>query len=411
MMLIKNATIFTQDGVKKRDVLLKDGKIVLIEELIAPRESVKTIDAQGLYLLPGLIDLNVRFANSILNKEHIDKLAQSAIRGGVTTSVIMPDFTPRLDNATLLELLRYKIDDSRVDLKISAPLADDKDDTLNNIATLVNNGAVAIWAKSNRNANLIKRGMQYGVMKNRPIFCSCYEPNLDDNGVMNEGEVSSKLGLPGISCVSETSEVAKVSEIAMAYKAKIVFQSLSTQRSIEILKENKKTLSNFFAEVSIHHLCKNDTQCDGFNTYAKIMPPLRDEKNRKALLEELVSGNIDTLTSAHSPRSILYKDVAFEDAEFGIGSIEEFLGVAYTYLVKSNIIDMPHLMRLCSTNPAKILALATKGEVKEGFDADIVLFDPNESRVIENKNSLYYKDEIFGKVKKVLVGGEILFEC
>jgi dihydroorotase len=225
---------------------------------------------------------------------------------------------------------------------------------------------------------------------------------------MNDGFSASKMGLSGISKISETAEVAKVSEMAHSYGATVVLKSLSTKRSLEIAKAHKALKSDLYAEVSIHHLAKNDTSCDGFNTYAKLMPPLREEDERKALVGALKEGMVDVLTSAHSPKSILYKDVAFEDAAFGIGSIEEFLTLVYTFLVKNKVIDLGELIRICCVNPARVLGLASKGSIQEGFDADLVLFDPKESYEVTNKHSLYFGDTLYGKVKKVIVGGTLL---
>jgi dihydroorotase len=243
-------------------------------------------------------------------------------------------------------------------------------------------------------------------MKKAPIFCRCDEPNLNDNGVMHEGEVSARLGLPGISKFSETSEVAKIAELSLMNNTKIIFQTLSTKRSLEILKEIKKINKNIYTEVSIHHLCKNDESCDGFNTYAKILPPLRDEEERQALLSELQ--NIDALTSAHSPSSVVNKDVAFENAAFGVGCIDEYLPLCYTCLVKSEIISMTKLEELCSLNPALILGEENIGKIEVGYKADMVLFDENISRVIEDKTSLYYGDTVFGQVVKVFKDGHIV---
>lgn len=409
-MLIKNAILPTKNGLEKMDILVGEGKIVAIKSKMDVAQNVKVIDADGLYLLPGIVDLNVRFANSVLNQGNIDKLSCSCLLGGVTTAVVMSDFMPRLDSSALLELVKFKIDQAKINLLISAPLANAKEDQINNIATLLNNGATAILTDFNRNTNLLRRGMQYATMKNRPLFCQCYDPNLDDSGLMNDGFISSKLGLSGISKIAETSEVAKVSELALYFGAKVVLKSLSTKRSLDIASDYKKLNKNLHTEVSIHHLCKNDTACDGFNTYAKIMPPLREEDERKALIEALKNGAIDILTSGHSPKSILYKDVAFEDAEFGIGAIEEFLSLAYTYLVKESIVSFEDLGKMCSANPAKILGLDHKGEIKEGFDADMILFDPNASREVTNIHSLYHGDTVFGKVKKVVVGGKLLLD-
>lgn len=406
-MLIKNALVSTPQGLVSQDVLIEEGKIVAVAQQL-DTSTHEVIDASGLYLLPGLIDLNVRFSNSSLNQEHIDKLATSCLKGGVTTAVVMSDFSPRLESATLLELVKFKIDQAKIDLKISAPLADEKEDQLHNIATLLKNGAAAILADSHRNANLLRRGMQYATMKKRPLFVQCYEPNLDDNGLMNDGAIASKLGLSGISKISETAEVAKVAEMAHSYGATVVLKSLSTKRSLEIAKAHKALKSDLYTEVSIHHLSKNDNSCDGFNTYAKLMPPLREEEERQALVGALKEGSVDILTSAHSPKSILYKDVAFEDAAFGIGSIEEFLTLAYTFLVKNDVIGLSELIRICCYNPAKVLGLSHKGAIAVGYDADLVLFDPKESYEVTNKHSLYCGNTLHGKVKKVVVGGKLL---
>lgn len=409
-MLIKNASLPTEKGFEKVDITIENGAIASISVSSLASTNEESIDATGLIVLPGFIDLNVRFSNSVLNQGHIDKLASRCLRGGVTTAVVMSDFKPRLESATLLELVKFKIDQAVIDMHISAPLADQQADQLNDIATLLNNGASAILANSNRNANLLRRGMQYAIMKNKPLFVQCYEPNLDDSGVMNEGVIASKLGLSGISKVSETTEVAKVSEMALFYKANVVLKTLSTKRSLDIVAAQKELNPRIYSEVSIHHLCKNETACDGFNTYAKLMPPLREESERLALVEALKEGKIDILTSAHAPKSILFKDVAFEDAEFGMGSVEEFLALAYTHLIKNGTIDFRQLMTMCSQKPAEILGDSKKGAIQEGLSADIILFDPNVSYEVTDKHSLYYADTLYGNVAYVIVEGQIVYK-
>jgi dihydroorotase len=403
MILIKNAKLSDENIC---DILIENGKIAQVSKEIELPKNGRVIDAKECFVLPGLVDLNVRLANSKLNSDSLSKLTLSSLKGGVTTSVIMPDFTPRLDSPTLLEHFKIKAQMQKASLHVAAPLANEETQKLNNIATLLNNGASAIWATSSVNANILKRGFQYARMKKAPIFCRCDEPNLNDNGVMHEGEVSARLGLPGISKFSETSEVAKIAELSLMNNTKIIFQTLSTKRSLEILKEIKKINKNIYTEVSIHHLCKNDESCDGFNTYAKILPPLRDEEERQALLSELQ--NIDALTSAHSPSSVVNKDVAFENAAFGVGCIDEYLPLCYTCLVKSEIISMTKLEELCSLNPALILGEENIGKIEVGYKADMVLFDENISRVIEDKTSLYYGDTVFGQVVKVFKDGHIV---
>ena len=405
MILIKNAKL-TDGSIK--DILIQNEKIKKIEDKIEIEDNFKVIDAKRSYVISGLVDLNVRLANDLLNKDSLKKLTKTSLKGGVTTSVIMPDFTPRLDNSTLLEHFMIKADCEEASLHVAAPLVEKSCDKLNNIATLLNNGAAAIWTTSNVNANLLKRGFQYARMKLAPIFCRCYDENLDDSGVMNEGELSFKLGLSGISKISESAEVAKIAEISTINNTKIIFQSLSSKRSIDIIKDMKKANKNIFAEVSIHHLAKNEDSCDGFNTYAKILPPLRDEEERIAILNEVVDGNVDILTSAHSPKSVLHKDVAFENAAFGIGCIEEYLSLCYTYLVKNGSISMKRLEELTSLKPAELLGSLDIGKVEAGYRADLVIFDEKKSFIVEDKTSLYYKDELYGKVITVIKDGAVV---
>ncbi len=404
MVLIKNAKLANLDI---RDILIKDGKIKRVSRSIDVDMGLQIIDAKECFLLPGLVDLNIRLANSVLNKNSLKKLTKTALRGGVTTSLIMPDFTPRLDNSTLLEHFTIKAQKEECDFHVAAPLAN-QENRLNNIATLINNGATAIWTTSCVNANILKRGFQYARMKEVPIFCYCYSEDLDDNGVMNESELSFKLGLPGISKVSEISEVAKIAELSLINNSKIIFQSLCTKRSLQIITEIKKINKNIFSELSIHHLCKTQDACDGFNTYAKILPPLRDEDERVALCEELSLGHVDILTSMHSPKSISFKDVAFENAEFGIGSIEEYLSLCYTYLVRSGIVQMSRMMELCSVNPALIINQDDIGRIEVGYKADMILFDEKVSRTINDKTSLYDGDTLWGEVKQVFKDGVLV---
>jgi len=401
--LIKNALVQSKEGFTKQDILIDNKKILNIKDEIRVKKDYVVCDAKNSYLLPGLIDLNVRLANNMLSKKNLDKLATSAKRGGFTSVVITSDFEPRLDSSTLLDFLKTSFDKSEIHLGVSVPLTDKQNDKLNDIAILLNDGAVAIYSNSNINLNLLKRGFQYAKMKKKPFFCFCYEPNLNDQGLMNEGDISFKLGLSGISKSSETVEVAKMTELSFDFDLQVIFQTISTKRSLDIINLAKVTSKNLYSEVSIHHLLKNDGSCDGFNTYAKILPPLRDGQERIKLLKELKKGTIDLLTSAHSPKSVLYKDVAFWDAHFGIGGVEEFFKLAYTFLVKKEGLSMQRLIEMCSTNPAKVLNLYKKGKIKVGYDCDMFLFNPKKTSIVDNDTSLYNKSKLYGEVEQVFI--------
>jgi len=403
MLVIKNATIFEEGATRKVDVAIEKGRIVKIAKKL---EGGEVLEASGLYLLPGIIDLNVRFKDDTLSREHIQRVQQKAKKSGVCTFAMMPDFRPHIESDTFMQLLKAKLDEGMLlslkGLKVSEV------DKLNNISTLLNNGAKMIQEDSHINGNLLRRILQYALMKKVPFFCFCDNPDLNDNGVMHEGVTSSKLGLAGISKVSEISEVAKVAAMAEYYGAKTHFQSLSTAKSLDIVARAKHNNPDISAEVSIFHLILNDEACADFNTLAKIYPPLRDEGEREKLVKALQDGKVDTLTSLHAAKSFNSKDVPFNDAAYGVDALEDFLALCYTYLVKEDIIDMSQLMRLLSENPAKVLGLKELGKVKEGYIADLLLFDPNSMVHHDSTMAGLFQKELLGEVKYTIKQGELL---
>ncbi len=407
-MIIKNVKLIDVEGFS--NVKIEDGKISAIEndlERLGKDEDI--IDGNFMWLLPGIIDLNVCLKNYILSQKHLQMLCDDAKKGGVSTCVIMPNYSPQFDNKTFLEFLNAGLGNLDINILMIAPLIRSDENQLNNLATLIEKGACAIQGVSSLNANLIKRGLQYANMKKKPLFCNCYEPDFDNEGVMNDGKVAFSLGLRGISKISEISEVAKMCEVAYDFDAPVLFQALSTKRSLELVKMAKDRGANVMSEVSIHHLCKEDSQCKSFNTNAKIRPPLREKGEREALIEMLQKGYIDILSSIHSPRSVSFKDVAFEQASFGIHSICEYFSIAHTYLVSHDLISLEKLTQLTSLNPASILGLKSKGCIKVGFDADMILFDDKQEWKLEQKDFIYKNEILKGKIKATFVGGKRIF--
>ena len=404
MLLIKNATLFQNGEALQRDVLIENEKIAKIAEGIS--EDCESIDATGLFLLPGIIDLNVRLKDDVLSKSHINRVKKKAKESGITTFALMPDFSPSVESDTFMELLEHKLDDSML-LSLRGLQVEDSN-KLNNISTLLNAGAKLIQEKSHINGNLLRRILQYALMKEVPFLCFCDNPDLNDNGVMHEGVTSSKLGLAGISKVSEISEVAKVAAMAEYYGSKTLFQSLSTARSLDIISRAKYNNPSIYAEVSIFHLVFNDTACADFNTLAKLTPPLRDEEERKKLIVALRAGKIDLLTSLHAAKSFNSKDVPFNDAAYGVDALEDYLSLCYTTLVLEGIIDMQKLIALLSEKPAEVLGLQNVGKIEVGYLADLTLFNPSLKRINNDKNSLLYGMEIFGEVKQTVRKGELL---
>ncbi|EOI0502966.1 metal-dependent hydrolase [Campylobacter coli] len=388
-MLIKNAKIY---GENLQDLLIKDGKIVKIGANLDDNDEV--LDAQGMTLLPSFVDLCVNLKNDKFSLSNLELLEKECLRGGVG-AIILRDCMDFDEESFSLFLQNLKTRKIQIFPSICAL---DKQGKLKNLATLFNKGAHALELKSSSDANILRVGMQYALMKEKSIFVKCYDENFDDNGVMNDCEASFELGLAGMSAVAESSEVAKIQEIAKFYGVKVIFDLPSLKRSIELLEDENLKL------ISIHHLIKDDSACAGFNTAAKLNPPLRSKEDKESLKQALKQGKIDFLSSLHSAKSISLKDLAFDEAAFGIHSVCEFMSLCYTFLIKEGLLTWQNLCKATSQNPSEFLGL-NSGIIEVGKEANLVLFDENEE-ISAPKSSLYANDKLFGKVKLHLVKGE-----
>ncbi|EBD1720199.1 metal-dependent hydrolase [Campylobacter coli] len=388
-MLIKNAKIY---GENLQDLLIKDGKIVKIGANLDDNDEV--LDAQGMTLLPSFVDLCVNLKNDKFSLSNLELLEKECLRGGVG-AIILRDCMDFDEESFSLFLQNLKTRKIQIFPSICAL---DKQGKLKNLATLFNKGAHALELKSSSDANILRVGMQYALMKEKSIFVKCHDENFDDNGVMNDCEASFELGLAGMSAVAESSEVAKIQEVAKFYGVKVIFDLLSLKRSIELLEDENLKL------ISIHHLIKDDSACAGFNTAAKLNPPLRSKEDKESLKQALKQGKIDFLSSLHSAKSISLKDLAFDEAAFGIHSVCEFMSLCYTFLIKEGLLTWQNLCKATSQNPSEFLGL-NSGIIEVGKEANLVLFDENEE-ISAPKSSLYANDKLFGKVKLHLVKGE-----
>ncbi len=388
-MLIKNAKIY---GENLQDLLIKDGKIVKIGANLDDNDEV--LDAQGMTLLPSFVDLCVNLKNDKFSLSNLELLEKECLRGGVG-AIILRDCMDFDEESFSLFLQNLKFRKIQIFPSVCTL---DKQGKLKNLATLLNKGAHALELKSSCNANILRVSMQYALMKEKSIFVKCYDENFDDNGVMNDCEMSFELGLAGMSAVAESSEVAKIKEIAKFYGVKVIFDLLSLRRSIELLEDENLKL------ISIHHLIKDDNACTGFNTAAKLNPPLRSKEDKESLKQALKQGKIDFLSSLHSAKSISLKDLAFDEAAFGIHSICEFMSLCYTFLIKEGLLTWKNLCKVTSQNPSEFLGL-NSGIIEVGKEANLVLFDESEE-ISAPKSSLYANDKLFGKVKLHLIKGE-----
>ena len=393
-MLIKNAIVCDTKTKKELDVRIEDGMIV---EMGLNLEDDKIIDAKGSYLLPSLIDTNVRLQDSTLNSKNIKNISDEALKGGVGHVILNADSKPALDNEVVLEYAQNSLGNlsgAKVDLMINT-LQDDL--SLSNIAILLKSGAIAPYMSTIAKNDVAIKIAEYAQMYKVTLFCKAEDNSLISSGVMLDSDVSSKLGLAGIPDLSEVLHVSRMIEIARHFKIKILFKSIASPRSISLITQAKKDGVDVSCEVSIHHLINSDEACEGFNTTAKLDPPLACKNDVKLLQEALKNSQIDILTTLHQPNSPVNKEVAFFDAAYGCEALSNALPLYYTKLVKSGLITINELINMTVTNPTKALGLKNK-EIAVGQKADLILFNPHAKRVVKNKQSLYNNEELFGEV-------------
>ncbi|MDF1874727.1 dihydroorotase [Sulfurimonas sp. SAG-AH-194-I05] len=393
-MLIKNAIICDIYGERKSDIQIDNGKIIAIGNQL---QDTNVIDAKGAYVLPLLVDLNIQLQDTILNAKNIQKVSKEALLGGVGHVVLNANTTPFIDNEIVLEFAQNGLKDIK-GAKIDLTLNTLKEDfTLSDIAILLKKGVLAPFMSTIAKNDIAIKIAEYVQMYKVTLFCKAEDNSLISSGVMLDGNVSTHLGLAGIPDLSEVLHVSRMIEIARHFKIKILFKSIASPRSISLITQAKKDGVAVSCEVSIHHLLKSDEACENFNTTAKLNPPLACEKDRLLLQDALKNNEIDCLTTLHQPSSLIHKEVAFFDADYGCEALCDALPLYYTKLVKSGLISMTELVKLTTQNPASNIG-KVHGSLNVGDNADILLFNPHATRVINNKQSLYDKEKLYGEV-------------
>ncbi|WP_294892823.1 MULTISPECIES: amidohydrolase family protein [unclassified Sulfuricurvum] len=402
-MIISGAIICDINGERRQDVRIENGVIAEIADRLIGDD---VVEMNGCYLFPGLVDTDVRLKDGHLNRTNLEKLSRRALRGGVTTAVLASDSTPRIDDEITLEFVqqhRYLNGGATIESTLSAL---NEEGNLSNIAIMLKKGSVAVYTSTMDDYNRISRIAQYLKMADKTLFYKAVDKSLHESGVMSDGEIASQLGLPGISPLSEVVHVASMIEIARHFGIRIVFKSVTEPRTIELIAQARREGVAVSCEVAIHHLLKNDSACLGFDTDAKINPPLVSETKRRSLIAALQSGDIHSLTALHQPNSDVYKDITFFDAEFGTTSIEEYLPLCYTYLIRPGIIDTARFVEAASRAPGKQIGIDA-GEIAVGKKADMILLDPTQTTLVPHHHSLYKNETLQGKVVAAVCRGEV----
>jgi dihydroorotase len=421
-ILIKNAHVIcpVQNIDDKRDIVIDNG---LIKEVVkagtASGTFDKTIDANGLVAAPGLIDMHTHLREP--GHEGAETIATgtlAAASGGFTSLAAMPNTKPVNDNAYVTSYMKTKAKEEGV-IKvypIGAITVDQKGEQLAEIGEMIKAGIVAISDDGScvMNSYVMRKAMDYAKQFNIPIIDHCEDTNLKGEGVMNDGYYSMKLGLRGVPGVSEEIMVSRDVALAQHTKCHTHIAHVSTAGSAKIIKQAKQANVPVTAEVTPHHLFLTEEAVSTYDPNTKVNPPLRTLEDTKALIQALKDGTIDAIATDHAPHSIERKDIEFQLAKNGMIGLETALPLCLR-LVHEGDITLVQLIRLMSTNPAKILHI-TGGSLEAGSPADVVIFDTNEEwtysedKILsKSKNSPFKGWKLKGKVKHTICDGKIVW--
>ena len=418
-ILIKNGRVIdpANNIDKIADVYVENGKIAAMGAL--ELSNCEIIDAKSCWVVPGLIDLHVHFREpGQTHKEDLATGAAAAALGGFTTVCTMPNTAPVGDSA---EWVRHQIKRGKeiglCDIfPIAAITMGQKGETLAPIAEMAAAGAVGISedGMAVKNAAVLKQAMKIAAGLGIVVFSHCEDADLAAGGVMNEGEVSKRLGLPGIPHAAEDVIIARDIVLARATGAKLHICHVATAVGALLIADAKKRTNSITAEVAPHHFILTDEDIDGTNTNFKMNPPLRTKADVEAMLNGLVDGTIDIIATDHAPHHADEKAKGFLAAPNGIVGLETAVPLAITHLVDTGKLTPSQLINKMSTLPARILGI-NKGSLAVGRAADITIINPAEKYTInpanfasKGKNTPFDGREVAGRVRHTIFGGKIV---
>src|SRR4051794_19283682 len=400
------------------DLYVADGKIVASQsETPSPKSEIEEIDAKGLIVAPGLIDMHVHLREpGFSHKETIESGARAAAAGGFTTIVCMPNTAPVPDNPGPITWIKDRASTSPVnELPTGAISKNLAGEELAPIGSLAQAGVVAITDDGHciQNHELMRRAVEYARMVDVPVLDHCQDYNLVGNGVVHEGYWSTLLGLPGWPAAGEEAIVMRNILLAELCDHHIHCQHISAAGSVRLLREARARDVKISGEISPHHIALTDESIQNFDTNYKMNPPLRTQTDIEALLGGIADGTLEILASDHAPHAQFEKEVEFDRAPFGIVGLETELGIFIDILVhKKKAIDLPRLIAMFTVNPARLLNIDA-GTLSPGATADITLIDPDLEWTVKaemfqsaSRNTPFHGWELQGRAVRTIVRGE-----
>lgn len=417
--LIKNGTIINADGRMSANVVIEGETIVDITTEEVQADVV--IDATGMLVMPGLIDMHVHFRDP--GQEYKDDVisgSETAVAGGVTTCLPMANTTPINDNASVTRAMIAKAKArGLIDLlPIGAVTQGFKGDRIVEMGDMIEAGAVAFSDDGLpvSSSTVMRAALEYSRGFNSFVISHSEDCSLCRHGVMNEGPTSTILGLKGMPSEKEEIAVARDMLLAKLTKGHIHIAHVSSAWSLKLIELARKEGVSITCEVAPHHFTFSDEHLLTYDTYFKMSPPLRSKCDVEAMKEGLRSGLVDVIATDHAPHHTDEKFVEFDKAPFGILGLQTLVPLTLA-LVKEGVITLERMVELTSANPAKILHLDNKGKIAKGMLADIAIIDPEMTYVYDeklnkskSKNSPLLNQTLTGAAVKTLKNGRVVFD-
>src|SRR5712691_4092490 len=402
------------------DVLIQDGKIAGLGASLGTPDGAEVRDVRGKVVAPGLVDVHVHLREP--GNEDVETIAtgaRAAAAGGFTAVCAMPNTDPVTDNqAAVGFILRQSV---RAGLArvypIGAVSVGQKGERLSEFGEMVGAGAVAVSddGKPVVSSHLMRTALEYSRTFGIPVADHCEDPTLAAGGVMHEGLISTRLGLKGMPAAAEEIMVARDIILAELTGGHVHLCHMSTRGSVELIRRAKERGIRVTAEACPHHFTLTHEACEGYNTNAKMNPPLREPEDREAIRQALRDGTIDVICTDHAPHHYDAKEREFDDAPNGIIGLETALGLAITELVGTGLLDLPTLIRRMSATPARIFNLPG-GTLARGATADVVVLDPTAEWVVEpatffskSRNTPFTGRRLRGRADVTIVRGQVVY--
>lgn len=421
-LLIKNGTLIDPvlNSEQITDILIEDGQIAAIGANLEDSEA-RTIEAAGLAVAPGLIDMHVHFRDpGFTYKEDIISGSNAAAHGGFTTVTCMPNTKPTVDCP---DMIAYVLDRSKQGsgvnvLPIGAVSVGEQGEQLTDAKALKKAGAVALSDDGVpvQNANLMRDALICASRAGLTVLSHCEDKDMVKNYAVNEGRISRQLGIHGRPAIAEEIMVMRDAMLAEETQTAVHICHISTGRAVDIVRKYKKKGVKITCETCPQYFTLNQREILEQGAMARVNPPLRTTRDVAAILAGLKDGTIDCIVTDHAPHSEEEKARGLEQAPSGMVGLETSLGISLTQLYHTGEMTLPQIIAKMTVNPARILNLE-KGRLSVGSDADLTIFDPNEEWVVDaskfaskGRNTPFNGRTLKGKVKYTIVAGAIVYQ-